>query len=149
MEFRSIPWNSDHRSHHVTCTILCHSSNVLTTVGGEDQWSRMCKNITTQQRCCKWCGTINFVKCLATTPVLDLDMYYSLIPSKSEAWERGYEFPTSASSEQGGLIIHCELIYEFTPYKRPIPTQAEEGGGLIICTIRYRCLTILWPRAGL
>ncbi len=46
------------------------------------------------------------------------------------------------SSEQGGLIIHTELIYEL-PHKHPIPIQefrAEEGGliihhGLIICTI--------------
>ncbi len=27
------------------------------------------------------------------------------------------------SSEQGGLIIHNELIYEYTIYKRPIPVQ--------------------------
>ncbi len=34
------------------------------------------------------------------------------------------------SSEQGGLIICTELIYEYTLYKRPIPIQelgAEEG----------------------
>ncbi len=39
------------------------------------------------------------------------------------------------SSEQGGLIIRIELIYECTIYKRPIPIQelrAEEGGVLII-----------------
>ncbi len=35
------------------------------------------------------------------------------------------------SSEQGGLIIRTELIYEYTIYKRPIRIQelrAEEGG---------------------
>ncbi len=35
------------------------------------------------------------------------------------------------SSEQGGLIISSEFIYEYTAYKRPIPIQevrAEEGG---------------------
>ncbi len=32
------------------------------------------------------------------------------------------------SSEQAdGLIMHSELLYEFTLYKRPIPIQAEEG----------------------
>ncbi len=46
------------------------------------------------------------------------------------------------SSEQGGLIIRTELIYENILYKRPIPIQDEEGGliihyGLIIIrTIR-------------
>ncbi len=36
------------------------------------------------------------------------------------------------SSEQGELIIHTELIYEYTIYKRPIPVQdlRAEGGGL-------------------
>ncbi len=37
------------------------------------------------------------------------------------------------SSEQGGLIIRPELIYEYTIYKHPIPVQenrAEEGVGL-------------------
>ncbi len=55
------------------------------------------------------------------------------------------------SSEQGGLIIHSELIYEYTLYKRPIPIQelrAEGGGGLIIHhgliirTIRYMQIKI-------
>ncbi len=36
------------------------------------------------------------------------------------------------SSEQGGLIIHTELLYEYT--STPIQElRAEEGGGLIIC----------------
>ncbi len=37
------------------------------------------------------------------------------------------------SSEQGGLIIHTELIYEYTLHKCPIPIQelrAEEQVGL-------------------
>ncbi len=41
------------------------------------------------------------------------------------------------SSEQGGLIIGTELIYEYTIYKHPIPIQelrTEQGGGLIIGT---------------
>ncbi len=44
----------------------------------------------------------------------------------------------SISSEQGGLIIHTELIYEYTLYKRRIPIQElqAQGGGLIIRTIR-------------
>ncbi len=43
--------------------------------------------------------------------------------------------PPYISSKPGGLIIHTELIYEYTihVYKRPLPIQelrAEEGGGL-------------------
>ncbi len=58
----------------------------------------------------------------------------------------GY-LPYTSSEQVGGLIIHTELIYEYTIYRRPIPIQAlgaEEGGGLIthhgliIHTIRYR-----------
>ncbi len=39
------------------------------------------------------------------------------------------------SSEQGGLIICTELIYEYTIYKRPIPMknfELKRGVGLII-----------------
>ncbi len=57
------------------------------------------------------------------------------------------------SSEQGGLIIGTELIYEYTIYKCPIPIQelrAEQGGGLIIyhgliiCTILYMYLVSIF-----
>ncbi len=43
------------------------------------------------------------------------------------------DLPNISSEQGGGLIMHTELIYEFTIYKRPIPIQelrAEEGVGL-------------------
>ncbi len=52
------------------------------------------------------------------------------------------DLPYISSEQRGGLIIHTELIYEYT-IKRPIPiykNRAEEGGGLIIHHGRTTCI---------